>query len=64
MNDLGQLSKCVHWFLDSFCHALPRLVSDFEFGNQGLIQGADPGEELGQSRYASISTLQPLAMVS
>lgn len=64
VNNLGQFSKCVHGFLFRFLRTLPWLVSDFQSRRPGLIQGADPREELSQSRDASISTLQPLAVVS
>lgn len=66
MNDLRELPKRVHrvhGFL-RLGRALSRLVGDVQAGRRGSIQGADPGEELGQSRDAPVSPLQPLPMVS
>lgn len=57
MNDLRELSKRVHGLL-RLGGGLPGRV-----GARGLIHGADPREELGQSRHAVVSTLQPLPVV-
>lgn len=66
VNDLRELSKRVHGVHRFFCLgcALSHLVRDVQSRVQGLIQGADPGEELGQSRDTSVSTMQPLPVVS
>lgn len=68
VNDLRELSERVHrvhgFFWCLRCALCVRLVGDVQSGERGLIQGADPGEELGQSRHASVSTLHPLPLVS
>ena len=66
VNNLRELCKRVHRVHRFLClgSTLSWLVKNVESRVQGLIQGADPGEELGQSWEVSVSTLQPLSVVS
>jgi len=64
VDDLRQLSKRVHRVHSFFRLCCALLVRYVQSRGWGRIHGADPWEELGQSRYAPVSTLQPLPMVS
>lgn len=61
VHDLRELPKQVHGIHRVFCRPpLFQLLRDIRSRVRDLIQAADPGEELSQSRHASVPALLPL----